>query len=168
MQDVYLASPVRTPIGKLNGALSPFSAVQLGVFAAKESLRRAGIEPSQVELAVFGNARQAGNGPNIARQIAVGAGMPYSVPAYSVNMACASGLQAILCACNEVALGNAEFVLVGGTESMSNVPYLLPKMRRGYRVMLKFWMLIFRMAFFAPFVNSSWGKPRKILLKNII
>ncbi len=131
---IYLVAPVRTPIGKLNGLLSSFSAVQLGVAAAKDAIRRAGIRPSDVNLSIFGNARQAGNGPNLARQIALGAGVPEDKPAYTVNMACASGLQAILCAVNEIVAGNAELVLAGGTESMTHVPYLLPKLREGYRL----------------------------------
>lgn len=134
MSSVYLASPVRTPIGKLNGALSSYTTVGLGIAAAKEAIRRAAIDPAEIDLAIFGNARQAGNGPNVARQISVGAGVPHEKPAYTVNMACASGLQAILSAHHEVALGNADLVLAGGAECMTAVPYLLKKMRQGYRM----------------------------------
>jgi acetyl-CoA C-acetyltransferase len=129
----FIASAVRTPVGRLSGILSPFSAVQLGILAAKEAVSRSRIPAQEIDLSIFGNARQAGNGPNVARQIAVGSGIPVEKPAYTVNMACASGLQAILCGFNEISCGNADAVLVGGTESMTHVPYLLPKMRQGYR-----------------------------------
>lgn len=129
----FIASAVRTPVGRLSGILSPFSAVQLGILAAKEAVSRSRIPAQEIDLSIFGNARQAGNGPNVARQIAVGSGISVEKPAYTVNMACASGLQAILCGFNEISCGNADAVLVGGTESMTHVPYLLPKMRQGYR-----------------------------------
>jgi acetyl-CoA C-acetyltransferase len=133
LSEVFIISAVRTPIGKLNGVLSPFSAVQLGVLAAKEAIAKSRIPAAEIDLSIFGNARQAGNGPNVARQISVGAGVPVEKPAYTVNMACASGLQAVISAYQEILLGNAEIVLAGGAESMTHVPYLLPKMRQGYR-----------------------------------
>lgn len=130
-RDVYLAGAVRTPIGKFGGRLAPLSAVELGATAVRAALERTGMPPEAVDLAILGHARQAGNGPNVARQVALRAGCPESVPAYTINMACASGLQAIVSAAHAVALGEAEIVLAGGTESMSNVPFLLDRVRWG-------------------------------------
>ncbi len=131
---IVLAGAVRTPIGKFGGNLLPLSAVDLGVAAAIAAVERAGISPDDVDEAVFGHARQAGAGPNPARQVSMGAGVPESSPAYTVNQACASGLKAVILAAQTVALGGAEVMLAGGTESMSNTPYLLPEARFGYRM----------------------------------
>jgi acetyl-CoA C-acetyltransferase len=131
--DVVLAAPVRTPIGKFGGALAPLSAADLGSAAAAAALARAGCEPDRVDQVIFGHARQAGGGPNTARQIAFRVGVPVDRPAYTVNQACGSGLQAVLCAARTIATGEARIVLAGGTESMSNTPYLLPRARWGYR-----------------------------------
>jgi len=131
---IVLAGAVRTPIGKFGGVLLPLSAVDLGVFAAIAAVERAGISPDDVDEAIFGHARQAGAGPNPARQVSVGAGIPKSSPAYTVNQACASGLKAVILAAQTVAFGGAEVVLAGGIESMSNTPYLLPEARFGYRM----------------------------------
>jgi acetyl-CoA C-acetyltransferase len=135
--DVVLAAPVRTPIGKFGGALAPLSAADLGTAAAAAALARAGLLPGridQVDQVIFGHARQAGGGPNTARQIAHRAGVPADRPAFTVNQACGSGLQAVLCAARAIRLGEARVVLAGGTESMSNTPYLLPRARWGYRL----------------------------------
>jgi acetyl-CoA C-acetyltransferase len=134
MREVVVAGAVRTPIGKFGGALASLTAARLGAAAAKEALARAGIEPRQVDEAVFGCARQAGVGPNVARQVAHRAGIPQESPAFTVNMACGSGLKAIDLAYRAVRDGEAEVVLAGGTESMSRVPYLLPGARWGYRM----------------------------------
>jgi acetyl-CoA C-acetyltransferase len=134
MREVVVAGAVRTPIGKFGGALASLTAAQLGAAAAREALRRAGLEPRQVDEAVFGCARQAGAGPNVARQVAWRAGLPQEVPAFTVNMACGSGLKAIELAWRAVRDGDAEVVLAGGTESMSRVPYLLTGARWGYRM----------------------------------
>lgn len=131
---LVLSSPVRTPIGKLGGALAALSAADLGAAAAEACLERAGIEPAAVDQSVFGHGRQAGGGPNTARQIAVRAGVPVERPAYTVNQACASGLQAVLSAARAILLGEARVALAGGTESMSNTPYLLPRARWGQRL----------------------------------
>ena len=125
---------MRTPIGKFGGALLPLSAVDLGVAAAIAALERAGISPDDVEETVFGHARQAGTGPNPARQVSMGAGVPEASPAYTVNQACASGLKSVILAAQTVALGGADVMLAGGMESMSNTPYLLPQARFGYRM----------------------------------
>ena len=131
---LVLAAPVRTPIGRFGGALAALSAADLGTAAARAALERAGLDPARVDQTVFGHARQAGGGPNTARQIAHRAGVPDERPAYTVNQACGSGLQAVLSAARAIRLGEADVVLAGGTESMSNTPYLLPRARWGYRL----------------------------------
>jgi len=134
MRSVYILSAVRTPIGKYGGALCGFSAPDIGVVAAQAALARAGIVPEEVDEVIFGHARQAGNGPNPGRQVAVRAGIPARVPAYTVNKACASGLKAIVLGYQEIVLGNAEVVLAGGTEAMSRVPYFADGARWGARL----------------------------------
>lgn len=134
MRSVYILSVVRTPIGKYGGSLAAFSAPDLGEVAARAALERAGVEPEAVNEAIFGHAREAGNGPNSARQIAVRAGVPVEVPAYTVNQACASGLKAIALGCDAIALGQAEVVLAGGAEAMSRTPYYVQGARWGARL----------------------------------
>jgi len=134
MREVVVAGAVRTPVGRFGGALSGLATSELGASAAKESLRRAGVEPHEVNESVFGCARQAGVGPNVARQVSAKAGIPVEVPAYTVNMACGSGLKAIDLAYRLVRDGDADVVLAGGAESMSRVPYLLPEVRFGHRM----------------------------------
>ncbi len=134
MGDVYILSAVRTPIGKFGGSLASMSAADMGVVAAKAAMERAGVQPEQVEETIFGNARQAGGGPNPARQISIRSGVPQEVPAYTVNKACASGLKSIALGYQEIATGNLDCVLAGGTESMSRVPYYLDGARWGYRL----------------------------------
>ncbi len=129
-----LAAPVRTPIGKFGGALAALSAAELGTAAASACLERGGCPPESVDLVVFGHGRQAGGGPNTARQIAYRAGVPQENPAFTVNQACASGLQAVFSAARHLLLGEAQIALVGGTESMSNTPYMLPRARWGHRL----------------------------------
>ncbi len=132
--DIVLAAPVRTPIGRFGGVLAPLTAADLGTAAAKAALERAGLDPGRVDQAIFGHARQAGGGPNTARQIAYRAGVPVDRPAFTVNQACGSGLQAVISAARAILLGEAQVVLAGGTESMSNTPYMLPRARWGYRL----------------------------------
>jgi len=134
MRDVVVAGAVRTPIGKFGGALAGLTAAELGAAAAREALRRAGVAPEQVDETAFGCARQAGGGPNVARQVSYRAGVPQEAPAYTVNMACGSGLKALDLGFRAVRDGDAEIVLAGGTESMSRVPYLLTGARWGYRM----------------------------------
>jgi acetyl-CoA C-acetyltransferase len=133
-REVFIAGAVRTPLGKFGGALASLSAPELGGFAARAAIERAGIRPSDVEETIMGQARPAGVGPNPARQIARRAEVPDSSPAFTVNMACGSSLQAILCAHQNIVTENREVVLVGGAESMSRVPYLLEEARFGYRM----------------------------------
>ena len=130
----YLCAPVRTPIGKFGGALVDRTAADLGAHAAQACLERAGLDPDRVDLTIMGSARQAGVGPNVARQISHRAGVPDTVPAWTINQACASSLVGILQAWQAIAIGDADVVLAGGTESMSNTPYLLPRARWGYRL----------------------------------
>src|SRR5687767_6067154 len=134
MNKVYLAGAVRTPIGKFGGTLASWSAADLGVAVARESPRRAGLSPDQVAESIWGCARQAGGGPNVGRQITYRAGVPETVPAYTVNQACGSGLKAIILAAQEIMLGRADAVLAGGTESMSRVPYFAEGARWGMRM----------------------------------
>ncbi len=134
MKNVYLAAAVRTPIGRFGGSLASWSAADLGVAAAKASLQRAGLRPDQIQQSIWGCARQAGGGPNVARQITYRAGVPETVPAFTANQACGSGLQAIMLAAQQVVLGRAEIVLAGGTESMSRVPYFAEGARWGMRM----------------------------------
>src|SRR5262245_2247791 len=130
---IYLAAAVRTPIGKFGGALVERTAVELGTHACRAVLERAGIAASDVDQAILGHARQAGCGPNPGRQVAVRAGLPVERPAFTINQACLSGMQAILAAVRAVRLGEADVVLAGGMESMSRVPYLVES-RWGHRM----------------------------------
>ncbi len=132
--DIVLAAPVRTPIGRFLGGLSTLTAADLGTAAAKAALERAQLDPAKVDQVIFGHGRQAGGGPNTARQIGHRAGVPDDRPAFTVNQACASGLQAVLSAARTILTGEAGVVLAGGTESMSNTPYYLPRARTGYRL----------------------------------
>ncbi|HEY7911618.1 MAG TPA: beta-ketoacyl synthase N-terminal-like domain-containing protein, partial [Blastocatellia bacterium] len=134
MRNVFIAAPVRTPIGKFGGTLKDWSAADLCVPVVEESLKRAGVLPDMVDEVIIGNARQAGGGPNVARQISYRAGIPDNVPAYTVNKACGSGLKAIVLAAQEIMLGRAELIVAGGSESMSRVPYLADGARWGYRM----------------------------------
>ncbi len=133
-ETIYLAAAVRTPIGKYGGSLLSMTAPQLGTASARATLERSGIDPAAVDEVIFGCARQAGIGPNAARQVAIKSGLRHEVPAYTVNQACGSGLRAIMNGADQIRLGQASVVLAGGTESMSNTPYMLPRVRWGYRM----------------------------------
>src|SRR5256886_114703 len=134
MKPVYLTGAVRTPIGRFGGSLASWTAADLGTAVAKESLRRANTRPEQLDDSIWGCARQAGGGPNVARQITFRAGAPDRVPAFTVNQACGSGLRAIILAAEKIVLGRANVVLAGGTESMSRVPYFAEGARWGARM----------------------------------
>src|SRR5438128_12175043 len=134
MRSVFIASAVRTAIGKFGGTLGSLSAADLGVVAVKEALARSGIEPAAINEVIMGHARGAGNGPNPARQVSYRSGIPQEISAYTVNKACGSGLKAIILGCQEILLGNADIVVAGGMESMSNVPYLVEQARWGLRM----------------------------------
>jgi acetyl-CoA C-acetyltransferase len=134
MKPIFLAGAVRTPIGRFGGSLRDWTAADLGTAVAKEGLRRANINPDQIDDSIWGCARQAGGGPNVARQITFRAGVPDRVPAFTVNQACGSGLRAIILAAEKIMLGRANIVLAGGTESMSRVPYFAEGARWGMRM----------------------------------
>jgi len=134
MSDIFILSAARTPIGKFGGSLADLTAAELGAVASKAAIARAGIEPAQLDEVIMGNARPAGVGPNPARQIAQRSGVPVEVPAYTINKACGSSLRTIISAVQALKCGDANVILAGGSESMSRVPYLLPKARWGYRM----------------------------------
>jgi acetyl-CoA C-acetyltransferase len=134
MERAVIVEGARTPVGKFLGAFSDLPAVDLGVHATKAALDRAGISPEAVDELVFGHARQGGNGPNPARQVAYRAGLGEETPAFTVNMACGSGVKAIQVAAEQIMLGNAEVVVAGGQENMTRTPFLLDRMRVGYRM----------------------------------
>lgn len=124
----------RTPIGRFLGSFADTGVVELGTLAAVEAMRRADVDADQVEQTIFGHARQAGNGPNTGRQVSIHAGVPQEVGAYTVNIACGSGMKATQLGAQQIMLGDAEVVLVGGMENMTRVPFLLDRMRLGYRM----------------------------------
>src|SRR5271157_4256040 len=164
VNNVYILSAVRTPIGKFGGPLASLSAADMGVVAAKAALERAGVQPGQVEETIFGNARQAGGGPNPARQISIRSGIPQEVPAYTVNKACASGIKSIALAFQEIATGNLDCVLAGGTESMSRLPYYLEGARWGYRLGNQEVVDgMYRDGFFCPMAKLLMGETAEIL-----
>jgi acetyl-CoA C-acetyltransferase len=134
VRDVVIASSCRTPIGKFQGGLSGFRAPELGALAVAEALRRAGVAPDAVDEVILGNVLQAGLGQNPARQAAIGAGIPPSVGAFTVNKVCGSGLKAVMLAAQAIRAGDADLIVAGGMESMTNAPYLLPEARAGVRL----------------------------------
>jgi len=134
MRPVYVLSAARTPIGKFGGSFAALTAADLGEVAAKAALERSGLPPAAVDETIFGQARQAGGGPNPARQVSHRAGVPDSVPAYTVNKACASSLKALTLGSLSIAAGEGDLVLAGGMECMSATPYLLTRARFGLRM----------------------------------
>jgi acetyl-CoA C-acetyltransferase len=134
MRDVVIVSAVRTPVGKFLGALSDLSAVELGAIAVRAAVERAGIAPESVDECVMGCVLPAGLGQNPARQAALRGGLADTVSALTINMVCGSGLKAVALAAQAIAHGEAEIVVAGGMESMSNAPYLLPAGRKGFRM----------------------------------
>jgi len=162
--DVYILSAVRTPIGKFGGSLASMTAADMGVVAAKAAMERARVQPQQVEETIFGNARQAGGGPNPARQVSIRSGVPQEVPAYTVNKACASGMKSIALAYQEIAFGNLSCVLAGGTESMSRLPYYLDGARWGYRLGNQELVDgMYRDGFFCPLAKMVMGETAEVL-----
>ena len=134
MREVVIASAARSPIGNFGGALSGLSAVELGQLTARAAIQRAGIDPILVEEAIIGNVLSAGLGQNVARQIVIQAGLPNTTSCITINKVCGSGLRAISLAAQIIKAGDADLVLAGGSESMSNAPYLLNKARFGYKM----------------------------------
>lgn len=131
MKEVVILSAVRTPIGKMGHQLAKYSSVQLGTLAAKAAIQQAGIQPKRIDQTIIGNVLQAGSGQNVARQISLNSELPVTSTAMTINQVCGSGIKAIRLAQSAIVMGDADVVLAGGTESMSNVPYLLPDMRQG-------------------------------------
>ena len=135
MKEVVIVSAVRTPVGAFNGSLASFSAVDLGKICVAEALKRAKVAPEQVDELIYGNVLQAGLGQNVARQVAFNAGIPASVPSFTVNKVCGSGLKTVNLAAQALMCDDAEVVVAGGTESMTQAPYVLDKRARwGYRM----------------------------------
>jgi acetyl-CoA C-acetyltransferase len=134
METTVILEGARTPVGRFLGSFAEITAVELGTLAAKEAMRRSNIETEQIDQTIFGHARQAGNGPNTGRQVSIHAGVPKEVSAYNVNIACGSGMKAIQIGSQQIMLGESEVVLAGGMENMTRVPFLLDRMRLGYRL----------------------------------
>ena len=163
LQAVYILSAVRTPIGKFGGSLASLTAADMGIVAAKAAIERAGLQPDQIEETIFGNARQAGGGPNPARQISIRSGVPQEAPAFTVNKACASGMKSIALAYQSILLGDATCILAGGTESMSRVPYYL-EARWGYRLGNQELVDgMYRDGFFCPLAKMVMGETAEVL-----
>src|SRR5580765_4764994 len=134
MENPVIVSAVRTPIGKFLGTLSGIQAQKLGAIAVKEAVIRAGLQPAQIDEVIMGNVVSAGLGQNPARQAALFGGIPDTVPAFTVNKVCGSGLKAVVLAAQAIKCGDAEIVVAGGMESMSNAPYLVKNARGGFRM----------------------------------
>src|SRR5258708_20093451 len=134
IKEAVIISAVRTPVGKLLGGLKNFKATELGAIVVRESVKRAGVKPEDVDEVIMGCVIQAGLGQNPARQAALGAGLLPAVAAVTVNKVCGSGLKSVMMAAQGIALGDTDIVVAGGMESMSNAPYLLPNAREGYRL----------------------------------
>ena len=164
MTGVYILSAVRTPIGKFGGSLASQTAADMGVVAAKAAIERSGVRPEQIEETIFGNARQAGGGPNPARQISVRSGVPQEVPAFTVNKACASGMKSVALAYQGIRLGESSCILAGGTESMSRLPYYLDGARWGYRLGNQEVVDgMYRDGFFCPLAKMVMGETAEVL-----
>lgn len=133
MKEVYIVSAVRTPLGSFGGKLSSLTAVELGSIAIKGALQKAGVDPSEVQEVMMGNVISANLGQAPARQAAIGAGLGYNVPCTTINKVCASGMKAVMLAAQSIMTGQNDLVVAGGMESMSNVPYYIPKGRFGYK-----------------------------------
>jgi acetyl-CoA C-acetyltransferase len=134
MHEPVILSAVRTPIGRFLGTLAPCSAVELGAIVVREAVKRAGLEPAQVDEIIMGNVIQAGLGQNPARQAGLKGGLDKRVAAMTINKVCGSGLKAVALAAQGIQTGDVEAVVAGGMESMTNAPYLLPQLRQGYRL----------------------------------
>src|SRR5271155_2292117 len=134
MEEIVIVAAVRTPVGKFQGAFSDLSATQLGAIAVREAVKRAQLDPAQIDECIMGNVVSAGLGQNPARQAALNGGLPPEVSALTINKVCGSGLKAVALAAQAIQTGNAGIVVAGGMESMTNAPYLLPQGRSGFRM----------------------------------
>jgi acetyl-CoA C-acetyltransferase len=166
--DVVVLSAARTPIGRYGGSLKDLHPAELGAVAARAAIERAGLAPDAIDEVIVGHGRQAGSGPNPARQVAHRAGVPHAAPAYTINKACASGLQAIVSAAQSIALGESAIVLAGGIESMSRMPYLIDASdaRWGHR-MGNFTLVdaMYRDGFQCPLSNMIMGETAEVLAR---
>jgi acetyl-CoA C-acetyltransferase len=166
MNPVFILSAARTPIGRFGGAFASLSAADLGEVAAKAALERSGLPAAAIDETIFGHARQAGGGPNTARQVSHRAGVPDSVPAYTVNKACASSLKALTLGALSIAAGENEAILVGGTECMSATPYLLPRARFGSRMgNTELVDAMYRDGFLCPLCGQLMGETAENLVR---
>jgi acetyl-CoA C-acetyltransferase len=164
--DVVILSAVRTPIGNFGGALKDVPAARLGTVVAQAAVERSGLAVADVDEVIFGSARQAANGPNIARQIAFHSGVPVERPAYTVNKACASGLKAVTLAAQSIMTGENEVVLAGGVEQMSQVPYLLLNARWGYRLGDNTLVdAMYRDGYYCPLSEMVMGETAELLVE---
>jgi acetyl-CoA C-acetyltransferase len=164
MTDIVITHAKRTPIGKFSGGLASLSAVQMGIHAAKAVIAEAGIDAAAIDEVYMGHARQAGCGPNPARQVTIGAGIPETTVATTINQACASGLKAVILAAQQIMLGEAQVVLAGGMESMSNVPHMLSGLRDGYRLgHAEVTDLMYRDGFLCPLADQLMGRTAETL-----
>lgn len=173
MREVVIISAVRTAIGSFGGSLKNVPAQDLGSIVIKEALKRAKVDPGKVDEVIMGCVLQAGLGQNVARQASLKAGLPINVPSLTINKVCGSGLKAVMMAAQSVALGEGEIIVAGGTENMSQTPYLLPKARFGYRMgsgevfdgMIKdgLWcaMSDYHMGITAENIAEKWGITRE-------
>src|SRR6185295_3446577 len=134
MREAVIVAAVRTPTGKFLGSLKEFTAPQLGALVVREAVRRAGIDPAAVDECIMGNVIAAGEGQNPARQAALNGGLHEHVAAMTINKVCGSGLKAVMLAAQGIAAGDIDIAVAGGMESMSNTPYLLPRVREGLRM----------------------------------
>ena len=157
-EPIWICGPSRSPIGKFGGTLSPLMPADLSVPVAQAAMQRAGADPSIVDETIWGHGRQAGGGPNTARQVGIRAGVPHTSTAYTINKACGSGLFAIVNAARTIKLGEASVILAGGVESMSNTPYMLPRARFGYRMgHAEVVDGMYRDGFFCPLADQLMG-----------
>ena len=173
MRDVYIVNCCRTAVGSFGGSLKDTPAVDMGAVVVKEALKRANVAPENVDEVIFGGVLTAGLGQNIARQVMVKAGIPYSVPAFTVNMVCGSGMKSVMEAARAIICGDADVIVAGGTESMSQAPFTLPDERWGARMgdkkvvdtMIKdgLWDAYnnYHMGTTAENINDIWGITRK-------
>jgi acetyl-CoA C-acetyltransferase len=166
MRPVFVLSAARTPIGKFGGSFASLSAADLGEVAARAAIERSGLPATAIDEAIFGHARQAGGGPNSARQVARRSGVPDSVPAYTVNKACASSLKALTLGALSIAAGENDLVLTGGTECMSATPYLLPRARFGHRMgHAELVDAMYRDGFLCPLCGQLMGETAETLAR---
>jgi acetyl-CoA C-acetyltransferase len=167
-RDVVILGAARTPIGRYGGSLKDVHPAELGAVATRAAIERAGIPADEIDEVIIGHARQAGSGPNPARQVGHRAGLPVTVPAHTINMACASGMQAIAAAAQAILLGESECVVAGGIESMSRMPYLIDSRdaRWGHRMgHFEFVDAMYRDGFHDPLSNLIMGETAEILAR---